>query len=160
MKKLILLSGMVFALAACGNEPKEDKKGSQQAPAIDPSSIENPITATQTDISGADLPVLSFEKEVHEFPGEITEGEKVSYTFKLKNTGKAPLIISNASAPCGCTIPEVPREPIPPGGEGSLNVVFNSEGKPGRNEKAIIVESNAIPKTKELRIIVNVKAKN
>src|SRR6478609_2201714 len=41
------------------------------------------------------LPVIQYEVEDHDF-GTIKEGQKVSYTYKFKNTGDAPLIIQNA----------------------------------------------------------------
>nr|HNH67158.1 DUF1573 domain-containing protein [Bacteroidia bacterium] len=67
----------------------------------------------------------------------ITEGEIVSYNFKFKNSGKAPLIITQASASCGCTVPEYSKDPIAPGQEGFIKVTFNSEGKHGMTSKTI-----------------------
>ncbi|MDX5319859.1 MAG: DUF1573 domain-containing protein, partial [Bacteroidota bacterium] len=72
--------------------------------------------------------------------------------------GQSDLIISDASAPCGCTIPSYSKEPIPPGGSGKIDVEYNSENRgEGRHEKSVRVTSNSIPKVKELRIVVNVK---
>src|SRR5258705_3585478 len=61
--------------------------------------------------------------------GKVTDGEKVEYNFKFRNTGKNPLIISSATASCGCTVPEKPDAPIPPGQIGYLKVVFDSRGR-------------------------------
>ena len=58
---------------------------------------------------------IEFEETKHNF-GTIKEGEKVKHIYKFKNTGDNPLIISNAVASCGCTVPSYPKEPIPPGG--------------------------------------------
>src|SRR5205085_4702073 len=63
--------------------------------------------------------------------GKVTDGEKVEYNFKFRNTGKNPLIISSATASCGCTVPEKPDAPIPPGQLGYLKVVFDSKGRVG-----------------------------
>jgi hypothetical protein len=77
--------------------------------------------------------------------GNITEGEKVTYNFRFKNSGKKPLVISSTSASCGCTVPEKPEKPILPGETGFIKVVFNSKGKVGHNEKNITVMSNTNP---------------
>jgi hypothetical protein len=77
--------------------------------------------------------------------GTATEGEKVSFNFRFKNSGDKPLIVTNAHASCGCTIPEKPEKPVMPGETSFIKVVFNSKGKVGHNEKTITVVSNANP---------------
>lgn len=77
--------------------------------------------------------------------GKITDGEKVEYNFRFLNTGNNPLIITSASASCGCTIPEKPEEPVKPGETGFLKVVFNSKGRVGEVHKDVYVVSNAKP---------------
>jgi hypothetical protein len=103
------------------------------------------------------LPVLIFEKLEHDF-GTITEGQKVTYTYKFKNTGSAPLIIQNAQPSCGCTAPDWSREPIPVGGSGFVKAEFDSKGKPGMQNKSITVTSNTFPKTTQLKFKANVTA--
>src|SRR5690349_13037064 len=56
--------------------------------------------------------------------GTITEGEKVTYSFRFKNSGNKALVITNATASCGCTVPEKPEKPILPGETGFIKVVF------------------------------------
>ena len=63
-------------------------------------------------------------------------------TFEFKNTGDAPLIISNVQSTCGCTVPTRPTEPIMPGMTGKIDVKYNMN--PGPIRKTITVESNAI----------------
>lgn len=91
--------------------------------------------------------------------GTITEGESVTYSFKFKNTGTKPLVINSASASCGCTVPEKPEKPIMPGEIGFMKVVFNSRGKSGHQEKAIIVSSNAKPFFPDFKLTGEVKQK-
>jgi len=98
-----------------------------------------------------DLPEISFAEEVFDF-GKITQGEKVSHAFTFKNTGSKNLIISGASGSCGCTVPEWPKEPIKPGAEGIINVVFSSEGKSGMQEKTVTIITNCEPATRVIRI--------
>ncbi len=66
------------------------------------------------------------------------------YSFNFTNTGTAPLIINQAFASCGCTVPEFTKEPIKPGERGSINVTYNGEGLlSGRFSKTITIRSNA-----------------
>jgi hypothetical protein len=108
-------------------------------------------TASADGESNEDLPEIKFEEEVFDF-GKITQGERVSHSFKFKNIGSKNLIISGANGSCGCTVPEYPKEPIKAGGEGHINVVFSSEGKSGIQEKTITVVTNCEPATRVIRI--------
>ncbi len=89
--------------------------------------------------------------------GNITEGEKVTYNFRFKNTGTKPLVIANTSASCGCTVPEKPEKPIMPGETGFIKVVFNSQGKLGHNDKNITVMANTNPAFPALVLTGDVK---
>jgi len=89
--------------------------------------------------------------------GSITEGDKVEYNFRFKNTGTKPLIITSASASCGCTVPEKPEKPVMPGETSFIKVVFNSKGKSGHQDKSIIVSSNAKPPFPDLMLTGQVK---
>ncbi len=92
----------------------------------------------------ADAPIMQFDKENFDF-GKIKEGEKVTHDFKFTNTGKTPLIIQNAQATCGCTIPQWKHSPIQPGESSSIQVTFNSAGKHGLQDKQIVVTANTNP---------------
>jgi len=96
-------------------------------------------------------PGLKFDRLDHDF-GVITQGDEVETTFTFKNTGKSELIITNASSTCGCTIPEWPKEPIPPGGGGAIKVKFNSKGKSNKVTKTITLTTNT-PNGKESVVI-------
>lgn len=98
------------------------------------------------------IPVLALlDSATYQF-GEIKEGDIVQHSFKFKNGGQFPLIINNVTASCGCTIPEWPREPIAPNQESSIEVRFNSKGKPGQQVKTITVYANTQPAYSELRL--------
>jgi len=77
--------------------------------------------------------------------GKATDGDKVEYNFRFKNTGIKPLVITNATASCGCTVPLKPEMPILPGDTGFIKVVFDSKGRVGTAHKTITVSSNAYP---------------
>lgn len=85
--------------------------------------------------------------------GTIKEGDKITHSFTFKNTGTKPLIITEAHASCGCTVPEKPEKPIAPGETGIIKVVFNSSGKSGHQEKSITVNSNAKPHFTDLKLV-------
>ena len=101
------------------------------------------------------LPSFQFAEELHDF-GTIKDGDVVEHTFSFTNTGAAPLIISDAKATCGCTVPEWPKEPIPVGDTGEIKVRFNSKNKPGIQNKTVTLTANTWPATTRVRIKANV----
>ena len=115
MKKIFILAIAAISFTACRNANNQTSETA---------SAGNDTSKTAK-VAPADAPVIVFERDIYDF-GKIEQGEKVKHDFKLKNTGKSPLIVSNATATCGCTIPQVPGEPILPGKEGIISVVFNS----------------------------------
>ncbi|MBK5286337.1 MAG: DUF1573 domain-containing protein [Bacteroidia bacterium] len=119
--------------------------------ALNPDLIKNPQSASGENKSDMKLPAFSFKTETHEF-GTITEGEKVSYSFQFTNSGKADLVITNASGSCGCTVPEYSKEPVPPGKTGMINVIFDSSGKEGHQNKTVTIVANTIPNSKVITI--------
>lgn len=142
--KRILLSGFALAVLMACNNPK--------------ATTTEESTTTTTDVvavsaeNNTGAPVIKFDKDIYDF-GKITEGEKVSYDFSFTNTGATPLIISDASATCGCTVPEVPKEPIAPGATANIKVVFSSAGKVGLQDKVVTVTANTIPAQTQLHVI-------
>lgn len=101
---------------------------------------------------------ISFDDTKHVF-APIVDGEKATHAFHFKNTGNNPLLISNAVASCGCTIPSYPKEPIPPGGEGEIVVEFNSANRVGMQKKNVMIYSNAQEEAMSIGFEVEVKAK-
>lgn len=101
-------------------------------------------THQHTSLKIPDIPktTIAFEHTRHNF-GTIVEGEKVSHVFTFKNTGDHPLVIVQAVASCGCTVPSYSKEPVPPGGEGSVTVEFNSRNRAGHQSKNVMIYSNA-----------------
>lgn len=94
---------------------------------------------TQKELQNA--PVIDFNERVYDF-GEIKEGVKVEYTFKIKNTGKSDLQLRSVKASCGCTAANPTSNVIKPGSSADLNVIFDSTGKLGVQNKVITIISN------------------
>jgi hypothetical protein len=104
-------------------------------------------------------PAFKFEEEEYNFKS-INQGESVSHEFSFTNTGKEPLVISNAQGSCGCTVPVWPKEPIAPGASAVIKVTFNSAGKQGLQDKTITLTSNAKQNPMVLHIKGNVEKTN
>jgi hypothetical protein len=121
MKSIVALFAAIVLVTACQNQA-QDKQATTSAATSD-------VTTVQWLDSARDM-------------GQITEGQKLEVSFRFKNTGSKPLVIKNVHASCGCTVPEVPKEPIAPGEEGIIKGLFDSQGKVGKNNKTLTVEAN------------------
>ena len=96
---------------------------------------------------------IKFDKTTHDF-GKFSENSPVvSCVFTITNSGDAPLVIHQAVASCGCTVPEYTKEPIQPGKKGTIKVTYNGTGKyPGHFKKSITLRTNA--KTEMVRLYI------
>ena len=96
---------------------------------------------------------IKFDKTSHNF-GKFSEKQPVQKcTFTFTNTGTAPLVINQAIASCGCTVPAYTKTPILPGKKGEITVTYNGTGKfPGHFKKTITVRSNATTEMTRLQI--------
>jgi hypothetical protein len=99
--------------------------------------------------------MLTFNSPEHNF-GKVKAGERVGCIFTYTNSGDADLIITSASASCGCTVPKYDKKPVPPGGTGTIEVVFDTSGREGLQTKTVVVQSNAENNIVILRIIADV----
>ncbi len=155
---LIFAAIMVIALVSCRDRASEKRiaelesrlaqlEGNKAAPAqATPAAVTPTTPTTPEEKPEGPLPVIEFNSTDHDF-GTVTEGQKVSYTYSVKNTGKAPLIIQNAQPSCGCTVPDWTKSPIPVGGTGFVKAEFDTHGKTGIQNKTITVTANTWPKT-------------
>lgn len=87
---------------------------------------------------------IKFDKIVNNF-GPFSEKNPVQKcVFTFTNTGSAPLVINQAVASCGCTVPAYTKTPIKPGEKGEIKVTYNGKGVfPGHFKKTITVRTNA-----------------
>jgi hypothetical protein len=146
MKKTILALAIAAAFLSCDVKRKDKiADGSNMDSLKRANALSQPTTVQLID-------------SMYDF-GTVTEGEKVEYNYRFKNTGTTPLMIFSAHASCGCTIPEKPEKPVLPGETGVLKVVFNSQGKTGHNSKDITVEANTTPAFPILKLTGQVNAK-
>ncbi len=151
MKKLVLMVAAVatMALTSC-NEKAESAT-------IDQANLT--AAAANKEVAG-NFPVMTFQETEFDF-GTVDEGTVVEHEYKFTNTGSAPLIVVNAKGSCGCTVPTWSKEPIAPGGEGTMLVKFNTNGKPNAQTKTVTIKANTESGTESIRIkgFVTPKAK-
>tara|TARA_B100000809_G_scaffold263627_1_gene317333 strand:+ start:18439 stop:18891 length:453 start_codon:yes stop_codon:yes gene_type:complete len=98
--------------------------------------------AKERDLKSENLAIVSFDKVSYDF-GTIDEGDTIETSFIITNTGKSDLLISNAKASCGCTIPTWPKEAIKSGESSPMHVKFNSKGKRNKISKTITLTTNS-----------------
>ncbi|OKS85443.1 DUF1573 domain-containing protein [Mucilaginibacter polytrichastri] len=152
MKKVFL--GIIAAslLVACNSNSAKTNQASNTDTV---GSAATKAGATVANVPAGDLPAMKFEHETHDF-GKIKGGDLVHYDFKFTNTGKSPLIITNATATCGCTKPEFPKTPVAPGASDVIKVTFNSAGKMGLQDKQITITANTNPAETRVHLIGDV----
>lgn len=129
---------------AAKDAARESLQTNVTADATTPASTTAPTNAEEPPAPTGPTTVMTFEETEFDF-GTINAGEKVHHTYKFKNTGSEPLIISNAKGSCGCTVPSWPKEPIPVGGTGTIEVAFDSKGKKGSESKRVTITANTDP---------------
>ena len=88
----------------------------------------------------SNAPDFKWESASHDF-GKISQGVPVSVTFKFTNTGKAPLVISQAKGSCECTKAEFSTGPIPPGKTGWVKAIYDAS-KPGTFNRNVTITAN------------------
>lgn len=146
MKKIIVAAAAITVMVSCDVKRKDKIAGDTNIDSAKTANAMNHPTSVQLIDS------------VYDF-GTVTDGEKVEYSYRFKNTGSTPLVVVSATASCGCTVPEKPEKPIPPGETGFIKVVFNSSNRIGQNHKDITVIANTSPAFPVLKLTGEVKSK-
>lgn len=127
MKKILFAALAGIWIMACNTVDKE-KTG-------------NPSGMQRIDEDNSSLTTIQWLDSAKNY-GTISEGQRLDVSFRFKNTGEKPLVISGVRPSCGCTVADPPKEPVAPGGTGTINASFNSEGREGMNKKEIFVSAN------------------
>ena len=141
MKRVVLFLGVLTLLVSVSCKENASSKV----------KTDNVAVAAERDEASKLVPVMSFEKAEHDF-GTIEQGTPQETVFKFTNTGDGPLIITDASSSCGCTVPEYPKNtPVAPGDTGQLIVKFNGSGQ-NQVTKTITVKANTNKGSEILRI--------
>lgn len=118
-----------------------------------------PETAKKAETAvNKNAPVAKFDKTVYEFP-DLTQNSPGTASFVLTNDGKEPLIITSATASCGCTNLTYEKDPILPGKSLTISVTYNA-AVVGNFIKTITVKTNASDQAVILQIKGKVIAKS
>ena len=127
-------------LSSCNSDPSKKVKS------------ENLQAVEERSSNDANAPEITFDCDTYDY-GEVVDGEVVEVDFNFTNTGNSDLIIFNASASCGCTVPEYPQNKnIKPGESSSLKVRFDTSNKPGKQMKTVTLTTNTNSGRKLIRI--------
>lgn len=95
---------------------------------------------------------MTVKETSHDFGVVKEDGGPVSCEFEFTNDGGSNLVIFSATAQCGCTRPDFPKQPIAPGKSGVIKVTYNPLGRPGAFEKMVTVKTNGKPAKLRLKI--------
>ena len=164
MKITPALFASLLLLGAC-NADKTTEVGTQgmnaaanqASDAVTNPVVDNPNVVSETEAPNPNAPVMKFAEMEHDF-GDIKGDAVVRHTFEFINTGKSPLLIESATASCGCTTPAWTKEPVAPGGKGSIQVQFDAHGKTGIQNKSVAVRANTQPSVTTVVIKANIGA--
>lgn len=173
MKKILFVLAACITIVSSCNEA--DKTADANNPTASDSNISkdsldkaktisqaanNASTPKETPIDTANLTTIQWLDGQNRDFGKMKDGENLDVSFRFKNTGNKPLIISRVWAQCGCTVAETPQKPYAPGETGVIKAAFNSTGKPGLNSKEVYMSANTNPSTSTLVFRVEVKSKS
>lgn len=100
---------------------------------------------------------IIFESTTHDY-GTIVQASDGTCEFKFTNKGKAPIVLNDVKASCGCTVPDWTRTPVAPGSVGTIKVTYNTNNV-GAFTKSVTVNSNAVNSPLVLIIKGTVNAK-
>jgi len=144
--KVFLLGAMAFAFATTScNEKKATDLYTEQEVAEQAAAVVDPTTA----------PIMKLAEASHDF-GDVKANEKVQAYVKFTNDGKSPLIIQDASATCGCTVPEFPKTPIAVGATDSIKVEYTAGNMNGKQQKTVTLVTNTANGSEQFNITANV----
>lgn len=137
---LVMIAGFFAGISACENEAAANNEKNDSVSKSEPGKV--------TTIEWID-------KEDQQL-AKVKEGQVVNVSWRFKNSGETPLIISDVTAACGCTASKPPKEPIAPGKEGIIEAQFDSKGQGEKPSKTVTVHANTKEKTHVLTFSMEV----
>jgi len=147
MKKVLYLLTALSLVASCGNQDaagKNDQPGSEDTVinTLPPGTTDQPDQTAETD--PGQVTRIEWIGGTTKDLGKLEKDKPVDVIFRFRNNGDQVLVIENVTAGCGCTIPEKPQQPFPPGEQGEIKAVFNGSGH-GTISKTVTVTANTSP---------------
>lgn len=154
MFRFLLLMLVIFSFQSCGNDAAGNDEFQATATSGKISNadlIRNPVSVDGT-TDTVNVAKMEFAETRYDF-GSVKAGEVVSKTFAFTNTGKVPLLITDARSTCGCTVADYPEHLILPGEKGKILVEFDTKNKSGRQHKPVTLTANTYPATTRVVMI-------
>ena len=131
MKKIVLLAVLtIFGVTASNAQAKK---------AAVKAAVKKEVT--KIDASKVEGAGMVFESETIDY-GTLPHNADGKREFVFVNNGTKPLVITNATGSCGCTVPSFPKEPIAPGAKAVIGVKYATD-RVGAFTKTVTVTSNA-----------------
>jgi hypothetical protein len=129
---IVLISSLHFACT------------SNDVNSVDKQSVDSAKRAQQLNAAtdSANFTQIQWIDSTHQNLGKVKEGSVLEVSWRFKNTGTKPLIISNVNASCGCTVAEKPEAPVAAGEEGVIKAKFDSKDRQGMQRKDVYVLAN------------------
>ena len=147
LHRLLIISMAALLLPSCRLTDHTEQQEGEVTPALFP---EGPSGYGEIDTAKA--PRMVFDSTTIDM-GRVSQGVLVERTYRFRNTGSTALLIADVRGSCGCTVSRSwPRDPVPPGASGAIDVSFDSEGREGLQEKTITVVANTRPSTTVLML--------
>lgn len=140
MKRILIIALCMMSASLAGAQVQKQKVSTSEVKVTGNTKAEN-------------YAEIKFDTLRHNF-GKFTASKPiVKCSFRFRNTGTAPLVIHQAFASCGCTVPTFTKEPVKPGDTGVIDVTYNGTDKfPGHFQKTITIRSNAVSEVTRLII--------
>ena len=141
-----------FILLSCSDNSEKKNNGLEEVRLDSKTSnadiVRMPVTA-DTPLDTNNIAKITMEETDFNF-GSVTEGSVVKHTYKLKNGGTQPLLITDIRTTCGCTVPTWNKNPIAAGASDQVEVKFDTKGKENEQVKKITIIANTFPAETEL----------
>lgn len=150
MKQLLFIAAVAMTVVSCKNNDASTR--------IQEGTTETVVTENQAPIAQNGHSKVTFDRTIHDF-GNVENNEQVETEFEVTNDGDADLIIINAHASCGCTVPEYQKTPIKPGETSKIKVRFRTPAV-GQQQKTVTLTTNTEKGDELLTIKANVAPKN
>jgi hypothetical protein len=96
--------------------------------------------AKKADATDEKTPRLTIVEPVHEY-GEVAKGDKLDWTFVIKNTGASDLQVIAARPGCGCTVADFDKV-VKPGQTGKVTAHVDTTNFTGPIAKTVTLETN------------------
>lgn len=135
MKKIITLS--IALLAFTFSNAQETSKTKKTVKKATPTTKTTSTAAPKVEGAG-----MVFVSETIDY-GTVAANSDGKREFVFTNNGNKPLIITNATGSCGCTVPTFPKEPIAPGAKGVIGVKYDTSRAGQPFSKTVTITSNA-----------------